>query len=637
MPKVQATPLPLNHVFLHYAPGQTHGPMAEIRSARPPRIKPGAVASAFGHAFKQVRLLFSSQGARANAQHRSHLKHASYAMDDLLRELQFDQPSPAALEKCLHRMAEAAAGMSPDAKFMSKLYSARATVRLESLPTEELDEVDRNLALLHQNQGAQKFPEALQVLHRLVRKEQARREMLTSFQAALARVPQGSEAADFGFAGVLQTADLLMGKLDARSPEEEGSQEAGLREGDASEPVARKSRLAMELLSHSLDTGGLSLTDARLLMKALPSERQQQLLHSLQGAYEFHDATQMRRCLQDAIQQRQDTLEAEAIQAISGARMGLNAPEQTEGVATAVIALAQRWDALAKHCATHGTPIPDNVARPLKGLKNVIELELQKHQPDLRALRPEKLLAFASALDTLEIHGEYAEDVAIAADRLGIKSFPAGTTVFPTDVSQQIMSDHIASLLTTEPVPYTPHGQRPTGVTETMWKDLPRATYAIEQADGSVIELVSPSARLAQNAPELRDVLGSLQDELKLNANQLLGHSQLANQSLWVGLETLTQSPESPVRLPDGTPGFLMGKPSDTFTFRKGRDGEVYVRCQHELSSVSVFSDPVSPQNTSLDESKSRACFSMEYMVTADGKVSVTQPLVSSYVLVPAK
>lgn len=631
MPKIQATPLPLNHVFLHHAPGQTHGPMARIVSARPRRIKPGAVAGAFGHAFKQVRLLFSSAGVRANTQHRSHLKHASYAMDDMLRELQLDNPSPAALNKSLDRVAEAAADMNAD---LSQLYTVRANVRLESLPTEELNEVDTNLALMRQGK---ELPPALQVLHRLVRKEQARREVLSAAEAALARIPQGSEAVDFGFAGVLQAADRLMDKLATPSSKENTSETAELKEDGGADPVALKTQLAMELLSRCLDKGDISLSDARSLMKALPSDRQHQLLNAQEKAG-FHNAAPMRSCLAGAIAQCQDTLEAATTQAISGMQTKLNAPDQAEDLATAAIALAQRWQALEGHCAAHGIAIPGYLAVPFMGLKTLMNAELQKHEPDLQSLTPEKRLAFASALDTLEITGSYADKVAYAADPLGIiKSFPGGKTVFADDASAQSMTAHIGSLLDTAPKPHTPHGQKATGVTDAMWKDMPRATYAVEQADGSVVELVSPTRQLAQNAPELRDVLGSLRYELNLSESGLLNHSHLANQSIWAGLEALLHTANSPVRLPDGTPGFLVGKSSDTYTFRLGDDGEVHVRCEHELTDVRAFVDPVSLQNTPLDESKSHAWFCQEYMVAADGKVSVTQPLVSSYVLVPAK
>jgi hypothetical protein len=175
---------------------------------------------------------------------------------------------------------------------------------------------------------------------------------------------------------------------------------------------------------------------------------------------------------------------------------------------------------------------------------------------------------------------------------------------------------------------HTPLGQTSSsGVSEAMYLDLKRSTYAIEYLN----DYTEP---LFGNNEAFR--IDQLRTNARLSADELLLLSHVANQNLWAGVIAPKTSPQdSPIRLPNGTPVNLVGQPTNTFTVRRGQDDRLFVRCEQALTPV-VALDPATGETTALDVSKSGAWFSVELEIGRDGRVSISKPLTCSYALVPA-
>ena len=623
MPKqqVQRAPLPLSHPFFSHRLAPGHAASPEVLPAQAPRSRPTPVARAATHLFSKVRLLLSGPGPRADAQYRHHLKKASRAMASLLDTLVNEPGNVKALDASRHAAASAAKGLKHNLGVSpTRLFEVRANVQLEYLPDGDLQCLATHLAEWSQKGMPPQHESTLQRLRPLVQKEIARRAMFQGFQAALEKLADGAPAVDVGFARALKAADDLIGMLPPNN----------------ADPATRRPQLVLELLGRCVDNGSLSEHDACRLLAALPSERQHELA-SAPRVTEFHDAKAVRMRLDLAIAERQETLTYQAVSALSALRTALAASSDTVALAAAVQALSRQWRALATHCAVHGTPLDGSIASNFAHAKVALASALAQQRLDVAGLTPEQLLGYAAAIDELSVTGDYAVELAASAARLGIKTFPSGTVVFPSADVQRHMAEQPALMLASPFPAYTPQGQtESTGVTEALWKDMPRATYAVNTAN--ILEtLIAPDQKIASDSPLLREVLRTMAARLGLNPDQMLATSQVANQGLWTALEAQLRTPQSPVRLADGTPGTLMGRPHDSFTFRRGPQGQLLVRCEHELQEVSAFIDPESDgAMVPLDASRSHAWFCQEYEITPDGQWKASQPLVSSYVLVPA-
>jgi len=210
----------------------------------------------------------------------------------------------------------------------------------------------------------------------------------------------------------------------------------------------------------------------------------------------------------------------------------------------------------------------------------------------------------------------------------GVKVFPSGELGVVYDQPKAAFQRNLDAMLAKPAPAFTPVGQKgSSGVSEAMYRDLMRSTYVIEYANAY-------SEPLFGNTESFR--IDQLRTNVGLGADELLLLSQVANQNLWAGAIASETSPQdSPFRLPDGTPVNLMGQPKNTFTVRRGPQGQLFVRCEQELSPVVAF-DPATGKSTAMDISKSGAWFGVELEIGKDGRVSISKPLTCSYALVPA-
>ncbi|HZY20492.1 MAG TPA: hypothetical protein VFE82_18630 [Ramlibacter sp.] len=241
----------------------------------------------------------------------------------------------------------------------------------------------------------------------------------------------------------------------------------------------------------------------------------------------------------------------------------------------------------------------------------------------------------AYAVADLGPRGQAALREAFGADvstdgRVNVKIGVAGPA------AQKIFQQNLAAVAAGRP-PEHVEAQLGTGVCEAFWKDLPRAHYVVRE-DGGTRSLLERAAR-ADDAParegQLRAAIAQVR-ALAGGSDALLMHlSRYANQNLLAGIQEMMLSPESPVRLPDGTPGRLMGPERITYTM--GRDGEdgLSLRVDYAIRAADFFMDPAGGTMHPLDPQGSHAHFTFEIAIAPDGQARVSDPLQFLYELQP--
>lgn len=209
----------------------------------------------------------------------------------------------------------------------------------------------------------------------------------------------------------------------------------------------------------------------------------------------------------------------------------------------------------------------------------------------------------------------------------GVRVFPSGEMGVVYDAPKAAFQRNLDAMLAKPAPGFTPVGQKgSSGVSEAMYVDLKRSNYVIEYPNDY-------SEPLFGNTEAFR--IDQLRTNAELSADELLLLSQVAHQGLWAGVIAPQTSPQdSPIRLPDGTPVNLVGQPKTTFTVRRGPEGQLFVRCEQELSPVLAL-DPATGNTTALDMVKSGAWFGVELEI-GKGQVQVSKPLTCSHALVPA-
>lgn len=231
-----------------------------------------------------------------------------------------------------------------------------------------------------------------------------------------------------------------------------------------------------------------------------------------------------------------------------------------------------------------------------------------------------------------------AQDCRQVSAFTGMTVFPSGTYGIAPSGMRDDFQKNLDAMLKPPALAHTSRRSlRDTGVTEAMWSNLTRATYATVGDRGDVNVVIGPNSRLRPDSPQLDFVVQNLRDDLGLSRSEFLWLSQVINPNLWSGVVAAMHSPDSPVRLPDGTPGYLMGTPSSAFTLRSDATGRVFVRCEHEIRNANAFVDPQSDTQTpiALDPAQSHAWFCVELEIGKDQQVKVSKPLMCNYALVP--
>lgn len=229
------------------------------------------------------------------------------------------------------------------------------------------------------------------------------------------------------------------------------------------------------------------------------------------------------------------------------------------------------------------------------------------------------------------IHSQYG--VTLTSDsNVAVRAGKAGPAV------QSQVQDNLDSILGTRDKS-TPNLAQPL-VSDAFVKDLPRATYAIVDENGIRTELSNlnggtKEAMIDNAVQQLRTLTGG-------NDQLLMLATQLANQNVHAGLQQVLMTQQSPLRLPDGTAGSLMGKEGIVYAFSSDGEGGLNLHLEYSVTNPDAFLP--APRHAKdgvgvpimLDPAKSSAQFSFALHIGADLNVQVSEPMRYTYDAVQA-
>ncbi len=159
-------------------------------------------------------------------------------------------------------------------------------------------------------------------------------------------------------------------------------------------------------------------------------------------------------------------------------------------------------------------------------------------------------------------------------------------------------------------------------------KDLSRSTYLIQQPDGSYRPLIDDPANASEGADHRIGVLRAAKETitgLAASPAQLDKLMNVASQTSMAGFAATMQRPDSPAHL-DGQAGLLLPHPLDvknTYVIRRDEQGNLLVRCDHDIGGSATLMLHEASQMVSLDPDLSGARFTVELIITPDGEVDV--------------
>ncbi len=177
------------------------------------------------------------------------------------------------------------------------------------------------------------------------------------------------------------------------------------------------------------------------------------------------------------------------------------------------------------------------------------------------------------------------------------------------------------------------HAQFPQ-VSSAFMADLPRARYAITDAGGSQ-PLFDPQAPDRDGAT--RSAIAQLQQLAGGNDELVLLASRLAHQGSLAGLQEALLTPQGLLRLPDGTPGRLMGTERVDYGFASDGEGGLLLRVNYDVQDATHFLP--APRSASegigspveLDAQRSNSQFNFTLHIGADLSVRVSEPVQYRY------
>jgi hypothetical protein len=171
-----------------------------------------------------------------------------------------------------------------------------------------------------------------------------------------------------------------------------------------------------------------------------------------------------------------------------------------------------------------------------------------------------------------------------------------------------------------------PDGSR---VATALWLDLKRASYIV-QVDGPGEPLMGKFRVRGFPGVNHRQVAVRRLRELACgNALLLATLSRVANTNAMAGIHAAMRTPSSPIRLPDGTPGRLLGRGHACFVIRNDGEGGLRVRCDYAIVDAKRFVAVGAEGRRPITLAEGMgAHFSYEVAIASDGTVRMAQPLV---------
>ena len=261
---------------------------------------------------------------------------------------------------------------------------------------------------------------------------------------------------------------------------------------------------------------------------------------------------------------------------------------------------------------------------------------------------------------------------AAIADRTGVAWGHPGVAMVKSGLANpSLQADLARGMADIQRKPETAHrhaGQE-TVMAKAMWADLNRAEHRVvesgrrqetmanllanDDAGGALFSADAPAAadgstllfdkqQWALDAPDQRDahklsVGARLLAMAGGNRDVVFMASQFAQQQGLYPMQDALRTVNSPIRLPDGTPGMLTGATERSiYTLRSDGDGGIVIQTDYSSQGATLFVNPQDLSRMKLDPQASR--FSARYEVTVDkeGVVKVTLPLTFEVNVVPS-
>ena len=162
------------------------------------------------------------------------------------------------------------------------------------------------------------------------------------------------------------------------------------------------------------------------------------------------------------------------------------------------------------------------------------------------------------------------------------------------------------------------------GVADAFWRDLNRADFMLARSPGDQPEALFDRVQGGDREHSVQ----TLDAALGHNPVLLRAVTSVANQNLWAGAEMVLASPDSSIRLPDGTPG-AMRPARDTqnrvsYTITPDGHGGAVVSSRYAVDAAGQFVAAGDPSNMRrLDQRDSRMVFTCDVHIDAQGNATV--------------
>ncbi len=241
-----------------------------------------------------------------------------------------------------------------------------------------------------------------------------------------------------------------------------------------------------------------------------------------------------------------------------------------------------------------------------------------------------------------------AEDLSVG--QLKILKDVYGMTVEPTSVRytsgvapefvqknvEKELQTRIGQTLTPETIGEDKHS---TGVVGPFYRDLGRADFRIDFGDGKdPVEMVNRERirsldtrtleiRKEAGIDQLRRLLGPDHDP-----GLLLFISDTVHQGMFTGIQASCLGPDSPIKLEDGTGGYLPSTSTElSYVFSKDDEGNIHVKATYVVKNPRHLACPPDPHPIPVDPTRSGATFTFGITITPDKQIELYEPVHIEY------
>lgn len=211
--------------------------------------------------------------------------------------------------------------------------------------------------------------------------------------------------------------------------------------------------------------------------------------------------------------------------------------------------------------------------------------------------------------------------------------------VAPESLQESFKSEFEQPLKPSESNVARTEGGKSLGVAQIFRSDIGRATYRIQTGEDEFTPVINRTGwnNISKNEQDERtQVAVELLKELTGGDEEMVMLiSQRAHQGMAAPIEFALNSPDSFVRLPDGTPVTLGGDEAKTYTFSKKEDGSIVMRYENRIEKARNYFNPSLERPVNIDPEGSHLTVSYELTFTPDKQVVISSPVSFSYAIKP--